>query len=122
MKSKWDKLRIKAGEYSDKEYAAADREAMLEKRVSGDVLRRKNLGEKGLHMTEDELAYRTNQARTEYLRGLEDKDLKKLNDKNTKFQREVDLPKANSIEQYEHEKDAGDPNALRLSFEDWKKL
>ena len=28
----------------------------------------------------------------------------------------------NSRAQYEHEKAAGDPNALRLSFEEWKKL
>ena len=27
-----------------------------------------------------------------------------------------------SIQQYRHEKEAGDPNALRLSFEEWKKL
>ena len=29
---------------------------------------------------------------------------------------------ANSREQYEHERKAGDPNALKLSFEEWKKL
>ena len=29
---------------------------------------------------------------------------------------------ANSREQYMHEKEQGDPNAVRLSFEDWKKL
>ena len=28
----------------------------------------------------------------------------------------------NSREQYQHEKEQGDPNALRLSFEEWKKL
>ncbi len=28
----------------------------------------------------------------------------------------------NSRAQYEHERDAGDPNALRMSFEEWKKL
>jgi len=28
----------------------------------------------------------------------------------------------NSIQQYRHEKEAGDPSALRLSFEEWKKL
>ena len=27
-----------------------------------------------------------------------------------------------SIQQYQHEKETGDPNALRLSFEEWKKL
>ena len=29
---------------------------------------------------------------------------------------------ANSRAQYQHERDAGDPNALMLSFEEWKKL
>lgn len=28
----------------------------------------------------------------------------------------------NSREQYQHEKEQGDPNATRLSFEEWKKL
>lgn len=32
------------------------------------------------------------------------------------------MPKPNSRGQYEHEREAGDPNALKLSFEDWKKL
>jgi hypothetical protein len=31
-------------------------------------------------------------------------------------------PSVNSMQQYQHERDSGDPNALRLSFEDWKKL
>jgi hypothetical protein len=29
---------------------------------------------------------------------------------------------ANSREQYEHERKVGDPNATKLSFEEWKKL
>ena len=28
----------------------------------------------------------------------------------------------NSREQYQHEREQGDPNALKLSFEEWKKL
>lgn len=28
----------------------------------------------------------------------------------------------NSREQYMHERNAGDPNALRMSYEEWKKL
>lgn len=34
----------------------------------------------------------------------------------------VNPPTINSREQYQMEKEAGDPSALRLSFEDWKKL
>ena len=32
------------------------------------------------------------------------------------------LPLPNSKEQYESEKEAGDPNALKLSFSEWQKL
>lgn len=32
------------------------------------------------------------------------------------------FPPVNSMQQYQNEREAGDPNALRLSFEDWKKL
>lgn len=32
------------------------------------------------------------------------------------------IRKINSREQYEHERKAGDPNALKLSYEEWKKL
>ena len=32
------------------------------------------------------------------------------------------MNKTNSRAQYEHERQAGDPNALKLSFEQWKKL
>ena len=34
----------------------------------------------------------------------------------------VNPPLANSREQYDSEREAGDPNALRLSFAQWKKL
>lgn len=34
----------------------------------------------------------------------------------------VNPPLINSREQYLHERDAGDPNALRMSYEEWKKL
>lgn len=122
MKSKWEKLSKKAGEYSDKDYAEADRAARLEKRIHGDVLRRKNLGDKSLLMDEAEIETIANDVRNRYLLGTEDKKQKKINAENDNFTRKVDLPKANSIEQYKHERDAGDPNALNLSFEDWKKL
>lgn len=34
----------------------------------------------------------------------------------------INPPIPNSIEQYKMERRVGDPNALRLSFEEWKKL
>lgn len=44
-------------------------------------------------------------------------DLKKSKDENAEKVREI-----NSRSQYNHERSIGDPNALRLSFEEWKKL
>jgi hypothetical protein len=35
---------------------------------------------------------------------------------------EINPPEVNTRRQYEAEKEAGDPNALKLSFEEWKKL
>jgi len=37
-------------------------------------------------------------------------------------EQELRMNKANSRAQYQDEKAAGDPNALRLSFEEWQKL
>ncbi len=37
-------------------------------------------------------------------------------------EQEARMRAPNSREQYQHEKEQGDPNALRLSFEEWKKL
>jgi len=36
--------------------------------------------------------------------------------------RERSMPSINTREQYESEREAGDPNALKLSFSEWKKL
>jgi hypothetical protein len=44
-------------------------------------------------------------------------DIKKSKDENAEKVREI-----NSRSQYNHERSAGDPNALKLSFEEWKKL
>ena len=43
---------------------------------------------------------------------------------NKKLQQDIQnaAPAANSRAQYQHEREAGDPNAQRLSFEEWKKL
>lgn len=37
-------------------------------------------------------------------------------------EQEAQYRQENSRAQYNHERDVGDPNALRLSFEEWKKL
>ena len=49
--------------------------------------------------------------------GQYDRKVTKEADKMREESREI-----NSRAQYEHEKEAGDPNAIKLSFEEWKKL
>lgn len=108
--------------YSEADEAAANRVARLEKRVSSDVLRRKMGGEKGLYMSPTEVESRAKNAKSNYLQNLSTQEGREMNRKNEEFVRATDLPKANSIQQYRAEKEAGDPYALNLSFEAWKKL
>jgi hypothetical protein len=49
-------------------------------------------------------------------------DAQKQAEKTGSGRGQINPPLVNSRAQYEHEKEAGDPNALRLSFEEWKKL
>jgi hypothetical protein len=108
--------------YSKADEAAAERIARLERRISSDALRRKNAGERGVVMSPSEVEARARSARRNYLENLSTESGRKINTRNESFIREVDLPAANSRAQYESEKKAGDPNALRMSFEQWKKL
>jgi|688.fasta_scaffold1128197_2 hypothetical protein len=108
--------------YSEADEVAAERNAMLERRISSDALRRKNAGERGIVMSSDEVDARTRNTRANYLDRLSTEAGREQNVKNESFAREVDLPAANSRAQYESEKEAGDPNALRMSFAEWKKL
>lgn len=108
--------------YSEKDIADAERVARLEKRISSDLLRRKQGGEKGIVMTPFEVESRTRTAERNYLERLRTERGRQLNVENEAFVREVDLPKANSRAQYDAEKEAGDPYATSMSFEAWKKL
>ena len=108
--------------YSEADEVASDRIAMLEKRISSDALRRKNAGEQNIVMSPSEVEARTRGARRNYLENLSTESGRELNQKNESFIRQTDLPMANSREQYEHEREVGDPNALKLSFSEWKKL
>jgi hypothetical protein len=38
------------------------------------------------------------------------------------FKNPMTVPEINSKRQYEAEREAGDPNALKLSFDEWKQL
>lgn len=100
----------------------AERYSKIQRRVSSDVLRRKKEGEPGLFMSEDEVEARAKNAKAIYLENAKTAEGRKINKKNLEFVEKEDLPKANSRAQYEHEKAAGDPNAMKLSFEEWQKL
>ena len=108
--------------YSEADEAASNRIAMLEKRISSDALRRKNAGERNIVMSPSEVEARTRGARRNYLENLSTESGRELNERNESFVRQTDLPAANSRAQYESEREAGDPNALNLSFAEWKKL
>jgi len=111
MKSKWDKLRIKAGEYSDKEYASAERYAKIDEKAA-----RLNKS-----FSEDDIDSVKTSSYRNYLKSLGDESKSKVRARNVQTTEE-DLRKINSVEQYNHEREAGDPNALRMSYEDWKNL
>lgn len=108
--------------YSEKDLADAARVGRMEKRISSDLLRRKMGGEKGIAMTPFDVESRTRNATRNYLENLKTERGRQLNRDDEEFVRTTDLPKANSRAQYESEQEAGDPNALNLSFEAWKKL
>ena len=106
--------------YSKEDEKKAKEYGNMVKRVTSDANRRKAAGEKGIVFFNAESSAKN--AEENFKTNLKTEEGRQINEKNTKFTREVDLPKANSRAQYDHERDAGDPNALQLSFEEWKKL
>ena len=102
---------------------AVERYGRMVERTASDALRRRNAGESGYaKITEEEVKAQGKISRENYRKNLSTSEGRKLNKANEKFVREVDLPKANSIEQYQAEKQAGDPYARSMSFEAWKRL
>lgn len=108
--------------YSEADEASAERYSMLNRRIASDALRRKNEGERGIVMSPSEVEARTRTSKANYLGNLSTESGRDLNMRNEGFIRSTDLPTANSRAQYESEREAGDPNALNLSFAEWKKL
>ena len=110
-------------EMDDKE---AKRYAGYERVLSEDALRRKEAGEKGFVKTFDreEVEARVRSAERIYKENTATEEGRKLNKRNMDFQESEALKvrETNSRSQYEHEKAADDPNATKLSFEEWKKL
>ena len=111
MKSKWEKLNKKAGEYSDKDYAAAERYAKINEKAA-----RLNKS-----FSEEDVDSVKTSSYLNYLKNLGDESKSGVRTRNVQTVEE-DLRKINSVEQYNHEREAGDPNALRMSYEDWKNL
>ena len=111
MKSKWEKLNKKAGEYSDKDYSSAERYAKINEKAA-----RSNKS-----FSENDVDSVKTSSYLNYLNSLGDDSKSKVRARNVQATEE-DLRKINSVEQYNHEREAGDPNALRMSYEDWKNL
>lgn len=107
--------------YSEKDLADAELVGRMEKRISSDLLRRKMAGEKGISISPYYVNEKSKSAERDYLRNLATEQGRQRNRLNEE-DRNLDLPRANSRDQYDAEKEAGDPNALNLSFEQWKKL
>jgi hypothetical protein len=112
--------------YSEKDEAEAKRYAELVRIEGQNSADRKAAGEKGYAPGLDSNMVKRMSKRGEeiYKENLTTSEGRDVNRKNIEFrQGEVNkIFQENSRAQYESEKEAGDPNALRMSFAEWKKL
>ena len=112
--------------YSESDEAGAKRYGELTRIQYQDLANRKAAGEKGIVMPPEKdpaLGFRR-RAEANYKENLTTPEGREYNRKNLDFaQKEVNtMLETNSRAQYESEREAGDPNALNLSFAEWKKL
>ncbi len=112
--------------YSETDEKGAKRYGELTRIQYQDLANRKAAGEKGIVLPPEKdpaLGYRR-RAEANYKENLTSEEGRNINRKNMEFtQGEVNqILETNSRAQYEHEREAGDPNALKLSFQEWKKL
>jgi len=112
--------------YSETDEANAKRYGELTRIQAQNLADRKAAGEKGIVLASEKdpaLGYRR-RAEANYKENLTTPEGREVNRKNMQFnQGEANkVLTENSREQYEHEREAGDPNALQLSFSEWKKL
>ena len=117
--------RSKSG-YSEKDESDAKRYGELTRIQYQDLANRKAAGEKGIVMPPEKdpaLGFRR-RAEANYKENLTTSEGREYNRKNLDFaQKEVNtMLETNSRAQYDSEREAGDPNALSLSFSEWKKL
>jgi hypothetical protein len=112
--------------YSESDEAGAKRYGELTRIQYQDLADRKASGEKGIVLPPEKdpaLGFRR-RAEANYKENLRTSEGRDVNTKNMEFnQGEVNqILETNSRAQYDSEREAGDPNALRLSFAEWKKL
>ena len=121
-----DKYKRGSSGYSLEDEKNAKRYSKLVREEAQDALMRKNRGEKGYSNSydQDEVDARTRTSERNYKENLSTAEGRNVNKRNMDFmEQEVNKVRAtNSREQYMHEKEQGDPNALQMSFEEWKKL
>ena len=112
--------------YSEKDESEAKRYGELTRIKYQDLADRKAAGEKGIVLPPENdpaLGFRR-RAEANYKENMTTAEGRDVNRRNMEFnQGEVNqVLETNSRAQYESEKEAGDPNALKLSFAEWKKL
>ena len=112
--------------YSEKDEAEAKRYGELTRIQYQYLADRKAAGEKGIVLPPENdpaLGFRR-RAEANYKTNMTTAEGRDVNRRNMEFnQGEVNrVLETNSRAQYESEREAGDPNALKLSFAEWKKL
>ena len=112
--------------YSETDEAGAKRYGELTRIQYQNLANRQAAGEKGIVLPPEKdpaLGFRR-RAEANYKENLTTAEGREYNRKNMDFaQSEVNqVFQENSRAQYENEREAGDPNALKLSFSEWKKL
>lgn len=112
--------------YSETDEANAKRYGELTRIQVQDLANRKAAGEKNIIIEneKDPAPGYSRRAEANYKENLKTAEGRDINRRNMEFnQGEVNrILETNSRAQYEHEREAGDPNALKLSFSEWKKL
>ena len=112
--------------YSEADEANAKRYGELTRIQYQNLANRQAAGEKGIVLPPEKdpaLGFRR-RAEANYKENLTTAEGREYNRKNMDFaQSEVNrVFQENSRAQYKNEREAGDPNALKLSFAEWKKL
>jgi hypothetical protein len=112
--------------YSEKDESEAKRYGELTRTLVQDLANRKASGEKNIIISNEKdpaSGYRR-RAEANYKENLTTAEGRDFNRRNMEYsQGEVNrVLETNSRAQYESEREAGDPNALNLSFSEWKKL